>query len=300
MNPHLYPTYAPADPYGKWRPWLYTAAGVYALAALTQALPHAAAVLVSFLAWVAMVGSLWRGVLLIRDEGRSRRADAEEHATGARPYGIIPPVLPAKAWRRPRFWVLVSVGASVVYGGIAAAIINATATIPTRTVGGRTYPLPPVYDSGVIVALTLGSSLMTAYLVYMAVMSHLHINECVAPPAGWWDGAGDGYGYADDGYGYPAPAQGYAPADDGYGYAEPEPEPAPAPSADPLADFVEALSPEDAARLRAHFGGAHGVGAEPEPQPQPEPQPEPEPAPAPKPRRTEAEAYGAASLDDLL
>lgn len=267
--PQQTPSYAPPPPvYGKWKPWLQGAIGMYLLYAVTQFVQSEKTLLVGSLAGLVAVGFLIRACLLIRDEGREKRALAEEQMTGARPYGIVPPVYPAKAHRRPKFWMYAGIAATVGYAVAGGALLYGTATRATSTVSGDVLKgdfnyttTPTVFNSGVVALVAAGSIALTAAITFFAVQTHLRINECIASPAGWWDGAvAAPYGEQPAptaGYGYTEPVQEH--------YAQEYAQPAPT-SVDPLADFVNGLSPEDEARLRAHFGGATTTAQPEEPE----------------------------------
>lgn len=319
--------YAPPPPvYGRWKPWLRTAAGAFVVASVAGIVAVPAVLVIAAVAWIVTIGALTRGVLLARDEGRDRRASAVEAMTGARPYGVVVPVIPTNAQHRPRFWVLLGVGAYVVLGIAAYALLQSTAKVPTpkpTTYSGSAdsgyrfdtiTPTTPQPDMGVAVGIGLVTAALIGFLAFRAVQAHLRTTMCVAAPAGWWSGtepgyteivepqlaaqpdAGYGYGEPDASYGYTEPAAGYgypeqhAPAQ-GYGYGQPahtQPEPS---SGDPLADLVNSLSDEDFDRLRAHFSApstsAPVVGEnEPNEAPRTDEQPKP---------------FGStSSLDDLL
>lgn len=260
-NPYPQQThYAPPPPkYGRWKQWLQGAIGMYLVYAVTQFTQSEKALLVGSLAGLVAIGFLIRACLLARDEGREKRALAEEQMTGARPYGIVPPVYPGKTHRRPRFWVYTGIAATVGYAVAGGALLYGTATRATAKVSGSVLDgdfnyttTPTVFNSGVVALVAAGSLTLTAAIVFFAVQAHLRINECIPSPAGWWDGAVaapyDEQPAPTAGYGYP---EQHASAQ-GYGYEQPAPQPEPS-SDDPLADLVNNLSDEDFDRLRAHF-----------------------------------------------
>lgn len=306
-NPYPQQThYAPPPPvYGRWKPWLQTAAGAFVVASVAGIVAVPAVLAISAVAWIVTIGALTRGVLLARDEGRDRRALAVEAMTGARPYGVVAPVIPTNAQHRPRFWVLLGAGAYVVLGIAAYALLQSTAKVPPAkpttysgsNSSGYTFdpitPTTPQPDMGVAVGIGLVTTALIGFLAFRAVQAHLRTTMCVAAPAGWWSGTEPGYTEIVEPQLAAQPDAGYGYADAGYGYTEPAPQPEPS-SGDPLADLVNSLSDEDFDRLRAHFtapSASSPVVGENEPD---EPQQAPRTDEQPKP-------FGStSSLDDLL
>ncbi|SIF35194.1 hypothetical protein [Mycobacteroides abscessus] len=202
----------PTPVFGRWKPWLQAAIALFAAFGVTQLIPVPAVAALGIAALLAGIPTLWRACLLARDEGREHRAAAEEQATGTRPYGHIPPVLPAQPTRRPRFWVLVGAVGTVVYTLVALVLIKATTKVHHSPLGnGRVYGETP--NLLVVGALGIGFVAFLAYIGYRAVLMHLRANECISAPIDWWDGAGE--------LGYPEGLD-YAPTqDDTSAYAPP-------------------------------------------------------------------------------
>lgn len=182
---------APTPMFGRWKPWLQAAVALFSVFGVTQLVPIPVIGVLGIFPLLAGIPVLWRACLLARDEGREHRADAEEAATGSRPYGHIPPVLPMQASRRPRFWVLVGVVGVVIYTVFAYALIRATLTRHTYMLDGveRLYRATP--NLLVLGALALVFVALVAFVGYQAVLMHLRATECVSAPVGWWDGAGE-------------------------------------------------------------------------------------------------------------
>ena len=176
--------------FGRWKPWLQAAVALFSVFGVTQMIPVPAVAALGIVPLLAGIPTLWRACLLARDEGREHRAAAEEQATGSRPYGHIPPVLPMQASRRPRFWVLVGVVGTAVYTVIAYALIKATTKVHHSPLGnGRVYGETP--NVLVVGALGIVFVAFVAFVGYQAVLMHLRANECVSAPLDWWDGAGE-------------------------------------------------------------------------------------------------------------
>lgn len=180
----------PTIVFGRWKPWLQAAVALFAAFGVTQLIPVPAVAALGIVALLAGIPTLWRACLLARDEGREHRATAEEQATGSRPYGHIPPVLPVQPSRRPRFWVLVGIGGTVVYTLVAGALIKATMTTHYSPLGnGRVYGVTP--NVLVVGAVGIVYVAFLAYIGYRAVLMHLRATECISAPIDWWDGAGE-------------------------------------------------------------------------------------------------------------
>lgn len=252
--------YMPQPVYGQWKPWLQAAIGLFLINCVTQFVQSPKVALVGGVASIGAAACIWRMFILSRDEGRARRADAEELETGARPYGILPPVFPAKAYRRPKFWVMVGVPTLVAYGAAAAALLAKTAhksntKYSGSAASGYSFDAPVTYDMSILALVSTGSVILGITFWYFIIQTHLRITECVDAPIGWWDG--DGAGYADPFASQytPQPVTGY---DANPAYAQPAPS-----SGDALADMVSNLSDEDFDRLRRHFSGADATDEQP-------------------------------------
>lgn len=262
--PRNYTATTPA--FGRWKPWLQAAVALFAVFGITQLIPVPAVAALGIVPLLAGIPVLWRACLLARDEGREHRAAAEEQATGSRPYGHIPPVLPVQPSRRPRFWVRVGIGGTIVYSVIAYALIKATTKVHHSPLGnGRVYGETP--NVLVVGALGIVFVAFLAYVGYQAVLMHLRATECVSAPIDWWDGAEE-LGYAE--------ALEYAPTqDDTSAYAPPvEPQSS---RADDVFARMRDLTPEELQRF------ADLMDADDE-----------------QPSDTRKAATGKPSLDDLL
>lgn len=235
---------APTPTFGRWKPWLQAAVAMFAVFGITQLIPVPAVAALGIISLLAGIPTLWRACLLARDEGREHRAAVEEQETGVRPYGHIPPVLPVKTTRRPRFWVLVGIGGTVVYSVIAGALIEATTTTHYSPLdNGRIYGETP--NVLVVGALGIGIVGFLAYVGYQTVLMHLRATECVSAPIDWWDGAGDPI--YDEGLDY-APTQ-----DDTSAYA-PTAQAAQSANADDVFARMRDLSPEELQRFADLLG----------------------------------------------
>lgn len=234
---------APTPAFGRWKPWLQAAVALFSVFGITQLIPVPAVAALGIVPLITGIPVLWRACLLARDEGREHRADAEEAATGSRPYGHIPPVLPMQPSRRPRFWVLVGVGGTAVYTVIAYTLVKATMTTHYSPLGnGRIYGETP--NLLVVGALGILFVAFLAYVGYQAVLMHLRATECVSAPVGWWDGAGE-LGYA-EGLDY------VHPHDDASAYAPPPT--AEGSRADDVFARMRDLSPEELQRFADLLG----------------------------------------------
>lgn len=167
MNPYpqqpqpQYVALKPPPPPGSWKPWVGAAAVCLGLSNLAIFIAPA----LGFLALIGYPALAW-GCVLAKKEGQARRA-----ARLGAPLGTpVPPDLsgvPAAA--RPRTWVGIAVGMTVL-GGLIGAMMGMRAA--TRVDGGASM-------AGTVTMLSVVLGLVALAAGMWAVRQHLVINECV-------------------------------------------------------------------------------------------------------------------------
>lgn len=191
---------APRRPtYGKWRPWFNAMLATYGVSFLASCIPTPVTVGLSVLGFWVGSWLLWKTCRVASAEGRDKRGRREFRETGQRPYGVVPPVMPARAHRRPRFWVAVGFAVQAVIAGIGFGALAATA----REVPHPDYDYGTIttYDTTLAVGISIITAITFAAFAGMALACHLRITEAVEAPTEWWDAAetaDDDYGYEDD------------------------------------------------------------------------------------------------------